>query len=325
MRRGTSPDRYPGTARRGGTALAVALALTLAATTAATTCGGAIASNGADADRQRWVEPRAGDTFITLARRHGVPFDALVAANPGTDPFAPRTDAVVLPLQPLTPSGPAEGIVVNLPELRLYHHDGKGGVTVYPVGVGRVGDETPLADTRVTQVVADPAWRPPASIRAEYAAAGLALPAVVPPGPDNPLGRHALRLALPGYLLHGTNAPEGVGMRVSHGCIRLYPEDIARLFETVSPGTRVRIVDEPLKWAFDGNRVLVEAHRPLAVEGRDGGALLRERVAALREEIAARGAALAPFDAALARLHDEGRLFDGLVHALPLQPHVSRR
>ena len=319
MRRGTSPDRYPDTARRGGTALAVALALKLALTLAATTAGGATASNGADTSRQRWVEPRAGDTFVALARRHGVPFDALVAANPDTDPFAPSGDPVVLPLRPLPPSGPAEGIVVNLPELRLYHHDGEGGVAVYPIGVGRVGDETPLADTRVTRVEADPAWRPPASIRAEYAAAGLALPAVVPPGPDNPLGRHAVRLALPGYLLHGTNAPEGVGMRVSHGCIRLYPEDIARLFETVSPGTRVRIVDEPLKWAFEGAHVLVEAHRPLAVEGRDGGALLRERVDALRAEIAARGASLAAFDDALGRLHDEGRLFDGLVHALPLE------
>ena len=258
------------------------------------------------------------ETFVELARRHGVAFDVLVAANPDVDPFAPGTVDVVLPTRRLAPSGPREGIVVNLPELTLYRFD-DGGMRTYPVGLGRVGDETPTADTRVTSVEANPSWRPPASIRAEHAAAGLDLPTVVPPGPDNPLGNHALRLALPGYLLHGTNEPDGVGMRVSHGCIRLYPEDVARLAREVRPGTRVRIVDEPVKWAFDGDVLLLEAHRPFAIEGRDGGAPLRARLDALRAALRERGASVDAFDAALGRLHADGRLFTGLVVELPLE------
>ena len=267
--------------------------------------------------------PRAallpGEDLVGLARRLGLAFDGLVAANPGLDPFSPNVPDVVVPARRLVPPGPREGLVVNLPELTLYRFDGRGGVRTYPIGAGRVGDATPTADTRVTAVETNPSWRPPASIRAEHRAAGLALPAVVPPGPDNPLGDHAIRLALPGYLLHGTNVPEGVGMRVSHGCVRLYPEDAARLAREVGPGTRVRIVDEPVKWAFDGDALLLEAHRPFALDGRDGGALLRGRFDALRAELRARGASVAAFDAALGRLHAEGRLFTGLVAELPLE------
>jgi L,D-transpeptidase ErfK/SrfK len=135
----------------------------------------------------------------------------------------------------------------------------------YPISIGRMDWETPLGRTSIISKVTDPSWYPPESIRAEHAADGDPLPRVVPPGPDNPLGKHAMRLGLPGYLIHGTNRPDGVGMRVTHGCIRMFPEDIDYLFGRVSVDTAVRIINEPVKVGWNGEELFVEVHATLEV------------------------------------------------------------
>jgi lipoprotein-anchoring transpeptidase ErfK/SrfK len=159
---------------------------------------------------------------------------------------------VILPTQHILPDTPREGLVLNLPEMRLYYYPkpstGKPRTVVtFPVSIGRMDWATPLGLTRVTAKVINPVWYPPASIRAEHEQEGQALPPEVAAGPDNPLGQYALQLGRPGYLIHGTDRPYGIGMRATHGCIRLYPEDIQRLFEEVPVGTPVRIVNQPYK------------------------------------------------------------------------------
>lgn len=177
---------------------------------------------------------------------------------------------LTIPLQTLLPDAPREGIVINLAELRLYYyHPGKNSVTVYPIGIGQLGGDTltPTMVTTVSDKRANPTWTPTANIRARYKAQGIILPAVVPAGPDNPMGHHAIRLAAYGgvYLLHGTNADFGIGMRVSSGCIRLRDGDIETLFRQVTPGTKVNIINTPIKASVepDGTR-LVEVHQPLS-------------------------------------------------------------
>jgi L,D-transpeptidase ErfK/SrfK len=135
----------------------------------------------------------------------------------------------------------------------------------YPISIGRMDWETPLGRTSIISKVTDPSWYPPESIRAEHAAEGDPLPRVVPPGPDNPLGKHAMRLGLPGYLIHGTNRPDGVGMRVTHGCIRMFPEDIDYLFGRVGVDTAVRIINEPVKVGWNGDELVVEVHQTLEI------------------------------------------------------------
>jgi len=199
-----------------------------------------------------------GETLLDLARRYDLGFIELRAANPGLDAWIPPVGAlVVLPTQHVLPDAPRQGIVINLAELRLYYFpkSGKPPAT-YPIGIGREGWETPEGQTRIVRKRRDPSWIPPASIRAE----NPNLPAVVPPGPDNPLGRFALDLALDKYLLHGTNKPNGVGRRVSHGCMRLYPEDIAWLFEAVPVGTPVTIVNQEIKFGWSDGALYMEMH-----------------------------------------------------------------
>lgn len=196
------------------------------------------------------VLAREEDTLLDIARQHDLGFNEIAAANPDIDPWLPGAGArVVLPLQFVLPAGPRSGMVINLEQMRLFYFTQSGAhagrVVTHPLGVGVEHGATPLGQTRVIRKAVDPAWRPPQSIRAARAAAGEILPEVVPPGPDNPLGRHALYLGFPGYLVHGTNRPWGIGMRVSGGCIRLYPEDIESLYAQVAPGTAVRIVSEP--------------------------------------------------------------------------------
>ncbi len=222
----------------------------------------------------RHIKARYEDTFVALARKYDLGYDELRAANPKVDPWLPGAGTdIVLPLQYVLPHAPRKGIVVNVAELRLYYFPANepGKVVTHPISIGRMDWSTPLGATTVVAKVKNPAWYPPESIRDEHAADNDPLPAVVPPGPDNPLGQFALRLGLPGYLIHGTNKPAGVGMRVSHGCIRLFPEDIAELFKAVPRGTPVHIVNEPYKigWGSDG-ALYLEAHAPLAEEVKAG-------------------------------------------------------
>ncbi|WP_404474435.1 L,D-transpeptidase family protein [Vreelandella venusta] len=197
------------------------------------------------------------ETLIDIARRHNIGFEEIRMANPDVSLWVPgKGTDVVIPTRYILPPAPREGVVINLSELRLYYYpaDNPGIVETYPVSVGRDGFATPVGITRTTIKVKDPAWAPPASMRREAAARGEPAPAIVPPGPDNPLGRHAILLDMPSYLIHGTNRPDGVGMRASRGCIRMYPEDIESLYERLPSGTKVNLMDAPFKagWADDG-------------------------------------------------------------------------
>ena len=209
------------------------------------------------------------NTFSLLAREYGLGYDELVAANPGVDPWLPGEGTpVLLPTQYVLPDVPREGVVLNIAAKRLFYfpaaEDGESQkVMTYPIGIGRVGWETPLGHSAVVSKATDPHWWVPASVREEHAENGDPLPSVVPPGPDNPLGRHVLKLDIPGYLIHGTNQPYGVGMRVSHGCVRLYPENIEVLYDLVGIGEPVVIVNEPYLVGKINGEVYFEAHPPL--------------------------------------------------------------
>jgi L,D-transpeptidase ErfK/SrfK len=217
----------------------------------------------------RVVYANQEDTLLDIARRHSLGYEEIIHANPGVDRWMPgQGTPIVLPTRHILPDAPREGIVLNLPEMRLYYYppagaDGQRVVHTYPVSIGQMDWKTPLGVTRVISKEIDPPWRPPASIKAKYAARGDPLPDVVPPGPDNPLGRHALRLSLTSYLIHGTNRPYGIGMRVTHGCVRMYPEDVERLFGMVPVGVTVRIIDQPIKVGRLHGELFIAIHEPL--------------------------------------------------------------
>ncbi len=212
---------------------------------------------------------RADDTLLDIARRHGLGYEDIIRANPNVDAWLPGEGTrIVLPTRFILPPGKRSGIVLNLAEYRLYYFpaSAKGEAPVvltYPISIGRMDWETPLGMTRVVSKVRNPSWYPPDSVRAEHLADGDPLPRIVPAGPKNPLGNFAMRLGLPGYLIHGTNRPSGVGMRVTHGCIRMFPEDIEYLFEQIPVNTPVRIINEPVKFGWDGDELLLEVHRTL--------------------------------------------------------------
>ena len=212
------------------------------------------------------VTARHEDTLVDIARRHGLGYQDIVRANPDVNVWLPGAGTeVVLPTQYILPPGPRSGIVLNLAEYRLYYYpeagDGEAAyVMTYPISIGRMDWETPLGNTTVISKVTNPSWYVPKSVLAEHAAEGRPLPRIVPPGPDNPLGKHAMRLGLPGYLIHGTNRPAGVGMRVTHGCVRMFPEDIEYLFGKIDLHTPVRIINEPVKVGWMGDELVMEVH-----------------------------------------------------------------
>ncbi len=215
------------------------------------------------------------DTLVAIARRHDLGYNELRLANPDVDPWLPGEGTpVVLPTQFVLPDAPRKGIVVNVPEMRLYYYPKpvRGEtpkVITYPISIGRQDWKTPLGLARVIRKDKDPTWYPPRSIRAEHAAKDDPLEKVVPPGPDNPLGAYALRLSMAGYLIHGTNKPAGIGMQVTHGCIRLFPEDIEDLYQGVPVGTPVRIVNQPYKTGWQAGELYLEVHPPLEDKDTD--------------------------------------------------------
>ena len=210
-------------------------------------------------------------TLPDIARIYNLGYGEIKRANPAVDMWIPGDrQRIILPKQFVLPAVRHEGIVVNIPEMRLYYfpEPGAGGeqtVHTYPIGIGREGWATPYVDTRIIQKTEKPTWHPPESIREHYAAEGKILPERVPPGPENPLGEFAMRLGLPSYLIHGTNRPYGVGMRVSSGCIRLYPEDIESLFKMVNLDTPVQIINQPYKVGVLDGMIYLEAN-PFLVE-----------------------------------------------------------
>jgi len=227
------------------------------------------------------------DTLLDIARRHSLGHDEIIQANPGVDRWLPGAGTpVVLPTRYILPDTPRQGMVLNVPEMRLYYYPKpKSGekpvVITHPVSIGRMDWNTPLGKTSVVAKQKDPAWYPPASIKAEHAAQGDILPDVVPGGPDNPLGRYALRLGIPGYLIHSTNKPYGIGMRVTHGCVRLYPEDIERLFPQVPVGTPVYIINQPVKAGWLAGTLFLESHPPLEEDQLSTEAMATEAMNAI--------------------------------------------
>ena len=216
------------------------------------------------------------DTLPDLARRYSLGYEEIQRANQGVDLWLPGEGTpIVIPGQRLLPPGPHEGIVVNLPEHRLYYYPKvkKGEapyVITYPVSIGKMDWNTPLGKTRIVDKKKNPLWYPPESVRKEHAERGDPLPTVVKAGPDNPLGAYAMRLAItPGaYLIHGTNNPIAVGMAITHGCIRMYPEDIEALFPQVPVNTPVWLINEPVKVARVNGQVWLEVHPPVDAEGQ---------------------------------------------------------
>ena len=241
------------------------------------------------------VLSRDEDTFSDLAREYGLGYDELVAANPGIDPWLPGEGVeILLPTQFVLPDVPKRGVILNIASKRLFYYPPvKEGeliqVMTYPIGIGRVGWETPLGETKLIAKARDPSWYVPASVRREHAAAGNPLPAVVPAGPDNPLGKFVLKLGMPGYLIHGTNQPYGVGMRVSHGCVRLYPENIEMLYSMIKIGEPVRIINKPYLAGWRNGELYFESHTPLADDELSPEEQLQSMFAAISSQSSAFG------------------------------------
>ena len=206
------------------------------------------------------------DTLLDIGRAHGFGIQDIKLVNQNVDTWLPKDgEEILLPSYFILPVAPKIGIVLNVPEMRLYYYppkvDGKlQDVYTYPLGVGRQGWNTPYIKTTIVEKKVKPNWYPPLSIRQEHEEAGDPLPKIVKPGPDNPLGSYAMRLGRRDYLIHGTNKPYGIGMRISHGCIRLYPEDIKELFSKVSLDTPVNIINQPYKIGIKENVIYLEAH-----------------------------------------------------------------
>jgi L,D-transpeptidase ErfK/SrfK len=214
------------------------------------------------------------DTLPDIARRFDVGYEEMVTANPGVDPWLPGEGReVVVPTQFVLPAAPREGVVVNVAEMRIYYYPPhkKGEpqtVYTYPIGIGKVGWNTPEGSTKIVARQKDPVWVVPKSVRDEHAKDGDILPAKVPAGPDNPLGQYEFRLQWPSYLIHGTNKPYGVGMRSSHGCMRLYPEDIAMFFDLIPIGTKVTVVNQPYMFGWHEGTLYLQAYAALEDDSR---------------------------------------------------------
>jgi L,D-transpeptidase ErfK/SrfK len=224
---------------------------------------------GSAAWESQYTHAKQDDTLLDIARAYNLGQNEIVLTNPSVDRWLPGEGTKVsIPGTRLLPQTPHTGLVLNLAEFRLYYYpkaqkNVARTVTTHPISIGRVDWDTPLGDTRIIAKNKDPVWRPPQSIKDEHAAEGDILPDIFPAGPDNPLGQYALRLGVPGYLIHGTNKPYGVGMRVSHGCIRMYPEDIEKLFSKVWVGMPVHIVNQAIKVGWSEDRLYIEVHPSL--------------------------------------------------------------
>lgn len=213
---------------------------------------------------------KKGDYFQKIAEQYNVGFLALMAANPDIDPFLPELESnIVIPSAMLLPYIKREGIVVNLPELRLYYFvPQENKVHVFPVGIGREGLETPKVTSYISSKRKDPIWRPTIAMRQRYFEEhGKEMLKEIPAGPSNPFGKYALRLGTSEYLIHGTNQRFGIGMRASSGCIRMFDDDIKWLYENIPLNTKVRIIEQPIKMSYEsGGRRVIEIHSPLTIE-----------------------------------------------------------
>ena len=228
------------------------------------------------------------DTLSDIARRFNLGYEEIVSANPHVDPWLPGAGTkIVIPTQFVLPDAPRQGIVINLAAMRLFYFPkAKAGepqkVVTHPVGIGRVQWKTPEGVTRVASKKENPAWIPPLSIRKEHAENGDPLPAIVPPGPDNPMGTHVLKLDWPSYAIHGTDKPPSIGLRGSHGCLRMYPEDIVGIYNEVPVGTPVRVVNQPRLLGWRDHKLYLQTYAILEDDKRNHAALLNTSLSAVR-------------------------------------------
>ncbi len=207
-----------------------------------------------------------GDTLPDIARHFSLGIDAISAANPGVDVWVPKAgERILLPLSFILPDAPRKGIVINLAAMRLFQFKGESeslAVSTYPLGVGTVERPSPIGEMFVARKVIRPTWHVPASIAEDHRKKGDPLPAKVLPGPQNPLGEYALYLSKSTYLIHGTNKPASIGLRATNGCIRLYPEDVKKLYENTPVKTPVVIVHQPYLLGQHNGVVYMEVHSP---------------------------------------------------------------
>jgi len=197
------------------------------------------------------------DTFYTIARKFDLGIVELMAANSGVDPWIPEVGSTInLPTTYITPKVKHQGIVINLPELRLFYFADDKTIMTFPIGIGRDGWQTPVGETTIVLKRKNPTWTPPQSILETKPD----LPKIVPAGPDNPLGQYAMTLGFNtgSFLIHGTNKPAGIGLRSSHGCIRMYPEDIEVLFNKVKKGINVKVIDAPYQLGWKNNQLFLK-------------------------------------------------------------------
>ncbi len=230
-----------------------------------------------------------GDTLSDIARRFNLGYEEIVSANPGVDPWIPKVGTpIMLPTQFILPEGPRRGIVINLAAMRLFYfppkakHSKLQKVITHPLGIGRVEWKTPEGMTSIISKKENPAWIPTASIRREHAANGNPLPAIVPPGPENPMGTHVLKLGWLNYAIHGTDKPPSIGLRGSHGCLRMYPEDITGIYDAVPIGTSVRVINQPYLLGWRGNHLYLQTYPILEDDKRNHKQRLRQALANVR-------------------------------------------
>lgn len=224
------------------------------------------------------------DTLPDIARRFNVGYEEIARANPGVDVWIPGAGKeIVVPSQFVLPNAPREGVVINLAAMRIFYFPAntvngkvvprkegeKQVVYTHPIGIGKVGWKTPEGATKIISRQKDPTWRPSAAVRKEHKENGDPIPAVVGPGPDNPLGKYKFTLGWPSYLIHGTNKPYGVGLRSSHGCIRLYPEDIEKFFGMIPVGTKVTVVNQPFLFGWHDDQLYLQTYDVLEDDKRD--------------------------------------------------------
>jgi L,D-transpeptidase ErfK/SrfK len=232
------------------------------------------------------INTREDDVLPDIARHFGLGYNDISIANSAVSPWTPKPSSrILLPVQFILPDSPHKGIVLNLANMRLFYYPKKQPDQVYtfPVGIGRQGWNTPMGLTSIVAKDANPSWYVPESIHREHAEKGDTLPKVVGSGPDNPLGLYAMRLGIPGYLIHGTNKPYGIGMQISHGCVQLYPEDIEVLFKKATVGMPVHIIHQPYLAAWHQNMLYLEAHDPLPKWAKEKARLKKQVVKQLHE------------------------------------------
>lgn len=233
------------------------------------------------------VRLRRGDTLPDIARHFSLGINTVSAANPGVDVWVPRAgERIVLPLSFILPDADRDGIVINLAAMRLFYFqrdNGRQAVATYPVGVGTAERPTPKGRMVITRKKSLPTWYVPSTIAADHRKKGDPLPAMVPPGPLNPLGEHALYLSRPEYLVHGTNKSASIGLRATNGCIRLYPEDIKQLFGITPVNTPVKIVYQPYLIGWRDGVLYLEAHKPFEDSGAAGTAAFKRAYAELKK------------------------------------------